>query len=98
LDSTDISTLGKDKTPASINDTEAYTKEQLAIEIQRFSTANAQLVNDKMETEKIKANLKVDKTRLFNEKNSLVAKREELRTEIAILNIVRPSNTPIYNH
>ena len=35
-------------------------------------------VTDKMETEKAKVNLEVDRARLLGEKNSLVAKREEL--------------------
>ena len=47
-----------------------------------------------MKTEKIKVNLKANKTRLFGEKNSLVVKREKLRTEIATLNIAGPSNAP----
>ncbi len=81
-----------------MNGIEAYTKEQLAAEIQRFSVANAQLINDKMETEKIKVNLEADKVRLFGEKNSLVAKREELWTEIATLNTTRPSNALVCSH
>jgi len=35
-------------------------------------------MTDKMKIEKIKANLKADRTQLFNEKNSLIAKKEEL--------------------
>ena len=42
---------------------------------------------DKIETEKAKVNLEADRTRLFNEKNSLVAKKEKLRAEIAALNV-----------
>jgi len=41
LDSTDMSTSSKDKTPTSMNDVEVYIKEQLAAEIQRLSTTNA---------------------------------------------------------
>ena len=81
-----------------MNDAEAYTKEQLAVEIQRLSATNAQLVNDKMKTEKIKVNLEADRTRLFGEKNSLVAKREELRAEITALNTAGPPNAPIRSH
>ncbi len=39
-----------------------------------------------METEKAKVNLEADRVRLFDEKNSLVVKREEFRTEIVTLN------------
>jgi len=48
-----------------------------------------------METKKVKVNLEIDKIRLFNEKNSLVAKREELRAEIAVLNA---TNILVRNH
>ncbi len=61
MDNTDISTLDKGKTPVSTNDIEAYTKEQLAVEIQRLTTTNVQLVTNKMETEKTKVNLEVDR-------------------------------------
>ncbi len=77
---------------------ESYIKEQLAAEIQRLSAANVQLVNDKMETEKIKVNLEVDRVRLFGEKNSLVVKREELRIEIAALNAAGSSNALVCSH
>jgi len=56
-----MSTSGKGKAPASVSGAKAFTKEQLAAEIQRLSAANAQLVNDKIETEKIKVNLEVDR-------------------------------------
>ena len=92
LDNTNISTLGKGKVPVSVNSVESYIKEQLAIEIQRFSAVNVQLVNDKMETEKIKVNLEVDRVRLFNEKNFLVTKREEFQIEIVTLNVVELFN------
>jgi len=81
-----------------MNNTEAYTKEQLAAEIQRLSTTNTQLMTDKIETEKIKANLKIDRSQLFSEKNSLIAKKKELRTEIVTLNTVGSFNTPVHNH
>ncbi len=97
LDNTDISTSDKGKTPASMNGTKSYTKEQLAVEIQRLLTANAQLINDKMEIEKIKVNLETDRMRLFDEKNSLVVKREKLRAEIATLNVAGSSNALIYS-
>ena len=50
---------------------------------------------NKMETEKTRVNLEVDRVRLFGEKNSLVVKREEFRVEIAVLYVVRPSNVPV---
>ncbi len=98
MDNTDISILGKGKAPASTNGVESYTKEQLAVEIQRLSTANVQLITDKMETEKIKVNLKVDRTRFFGKKNFLIVKKEELQTEIVVLNVVRLSNASIYSY
>ena len=88
MDNPDISISSKGKAPASVNDIETFTKEQLAIEIQRFSTANTQLITDKIKIKKIKANLKIDKAQLFGKKNSLVVKREELRTEIVALNAI----------
>ena len=48
-----------------------------------------------METEKAKVNLETDKVQLFGEKNSLIVKREELRTEIVVLNA---TNVLIYGH
>jgi len=81
-----------------VSGAKAFTKEQLAAEIQRLSAANAQLVTDKIETEKIKVNLEADKARLFSEKNSLIAKKKELRTEIAILNVAGPSNALVRGH
>ena len=70
--------ISKGKGPASTNGVEAYSKEQLAEEIRRLTTANAQLVNDKLGTEATNAKLEADRNRLINEKNILVAKREEL--------------------
>ena len=90
-----MSTLDKGKTPASTSGVEAYSKEILGDEIRRLTAANAQLVIDKTETEKARVNLEADKARLFGEENSLVAKREELRAEIAALNVV---NVPIRGH
>ncbi len=52
-------------------------------------------MTDKIEIEKIRINLKANKAQLLNKKNSLVAKKKELRTKIAILNIV---NVPVRNH
>ncbi len=95
LDSTDIFISNKGKTPISTNGIEAYNKEILGDKIRRLTIVNIQLMTDKMETEKIKVNLKTDKVRLFNEKNFLVIKREELRAEIAVLNTV---NALIRNH
>ena len=51
-----------------------------------------------METEKTKVNLETDRARLLDEKNSLVVKREEFRTEIAALNAAGPSNVLIRGH
>jgi len=92
LDSTDISTSGKGKTPASTSGVEAYSKEALSDKIRRLTTTNTQLVADKMETEKARVNLETDRARLLSEKNFLVAKREELRAEIATLNA---ANIPV---
>jgi len=55
-------------------------------------------MTDKIEAKKARVNLETDKTRLFNEKNSLVAKRKEFRTEIVILYTVRLFNALIYGH
>jgi len=95
LDSTDISTSGKGKTPASTNGVKTYSKEALGNKIRKLTAANAQLMTDKMETEKTKVNLEADRARLFDEKNSLVAKKEELQAEIATLNA---TNVPIRGH
>ena len=78
LDNTDIFTSDKDKTPASTNSIKVYIKEQLAIEIQRFITANAQPITNKIETEKTRVNLEANKVQLLKEKNSLITKRKEL--------------------
>jgi len=98
LDNTDISTSGKGKTPASTNDVKAYSKEILDDEIHRLTIANAQLVVDKIKTEKVKVNLKADRVRLLGKKNSLVVKKKEFRTEIIALNAARSSNVPIRRH
>ncbi len=95
LNSTDIFTLGKGKALASTNGVEAYSKETLGDEIRRLTTANAQLMTDKMKIEKARVNLEADRTRLLDEKNSLIAKKEELRAEIATLNV---ANVPIRGH
>ncbi len=95
LDNTDISISGKDKTFISTNDIETYTKEQLTVEIQRFTVANTQLITDKIKIERTKVNLEADKTQLLKEKNSLVVKREEFRVKIAAMNIARSFNVPI---
>ena len=98
MDSTDIFTSGKGKAPVSTNGVEAYNKEALGDEIRRLTVTNAQLVTDKIETEKVRVNLEADKARLFDEKNSLVVKREELRAEIATLNAAGLLNVPIHGH
>ena len=47
---------------------------------------------DKIEIEKTRINLKINKVRLLGEKNSLIVKRKELRIEIVILNVAGPFN------
>ena len=49
-------------------------------------------MTDKIETEKTKVNLEVNRAQLFNKKNSLIVKREKLWVEIATLNVAGPSN------
>ncbi len=95
LNNTNISILSKDKAPVSINGIETYNKEILGDEIRRLITVNVQLIADKIKTEKVKVNLKADRIRLFGKKNSLVAKRKELRIEIATLNAIGLSNVLI---
>ncbi len=98
LDNTDISTLNKGKAPVSISGVEAYSKEALGDKIRKLITTNVQLIVNKTETEKAKINLKTDKVRLFDKKNSLVVKKEEFRTEIATLYAAGLSNVLIRRH
>ncbi len=98
LDNTDISISDKGKAFVSTNGVEAYNKETLGDKICRLTVANVQLVVDKIETEKAKVNLEVNKVQLFDEKNSLIAKRKELRTEIAVLNVAGFSNVLARRH
>src|SRR6266566_9640377 len=63
-----MSTSGKSKASASTNGVEAYNKETLNDEIRRLTTANVQLIADKIEIEKAKVNLEADKTRLLDKK------------------------------
>ncbi len=77
MDNTDISTLSKGKAFVSTNNVEAYSKETLGNKIRRLTVANVQLIVDKVETEKVKANLETDRMQLFGEKNFLVVKKEE---------------------
>ncbi len=98
LDNTNISTLSKSKTPTSTNDVETYNKETLGDKIHRLTTANIQLMTNKIKTEKAKVNLKTNKIRLFGKKNSLVTKKEEFQTEIAVLHATRSSNVPVYRY
>jgi len=93
-----MSTLGKGKAPASTNSVEAYSKKILNDKIRKLTVANVQLIINKMETEKAKVNLETNKARLFGKKNSLVAKREELRIEIVILNTTRFLNVLVRGH
>ncbi len=92
LDNTDMFTLGKGKAPVSTNGVEAYSKEALGDEIRRLTIVNVQLMTDKMETEEIRVNLEADRMWLFDEKNSLVVKKEKLRAEIVVLNVTGLSN------
>ena len=92
LDSTDISILSKDKISISTNNIKIYNKKVLNDKICRLIIANVQLMIDKMEIEKAKINLEIDKVQLFDKKNSLVVKRKEFRTEIIVLNAARLSN------
>ncbi len=98
LNNTDISILNKGKTPASTNNVETYNKKILGDKIRKLITTNVQLMIDKIEIKKIRINLKTDKIRLLDKKNSLIVKKEKLRTEIVILNVARSSNVPIRNH
>ena len=90
--------LSKGKTLTSINGVEAYNKEVLNDEIRKLTIVNVQLIIDKMKIEKARVNLEADRIRLFGEKNSLVAKRKELRAEIAILNAAGPLNILVCGH
>ncbi len=95
MDNTDISTSGKGKTSASTNNVEAYNKETFGDEIRRLIITNVQLITNKIKTEKAKINLETNKTQLFDEKNSFIVKKKELRTEIIILNTTGSSNVPV---
>ncbi len=53
---------------------------------------------NKMETEKAKVNLEADRIQLLGEKNSLIVKKKELRTEIATLNVIGLFNIPVYRY
>ncbi len=55
-------------------------------------------MTNKIETEKTKVNLEVNRIQLFNKKNFLIGKRKELRTEIITLNIAGPPNILIRRH
>ncbi len=81
-----------------MNGIEAYSKKALDDEIRRLTTANVQLMINKIKIKKAKVNLETDRVRLLDKKNSLVIKREELRTEIVTLNVAGSSNAPIYSH
>ena len=93
-----MSISSKGKTPVSTSSVKAYSKEALGDEICRLIVVNVQLVADKMEIEKAKVNLEADRIRLFDKKNSLVVKREELRVEIVVLNAAGLSNVSIRSY
>ena len=88
-------TLDKGKALVSMSDVKVYNKKTLSDKIRRLIIVKIQLIIDKIETEKIKVNLKIDKIQLFGEKNSLVVKRKKLRIEIVILNATGPPNVLI---
>ncbi len=69
-------TLGKGKASVFTNGVETYNKETLGDEIRKLTTTNIQLMTDKIKTEKVRVNLEADKIQLFDEKNSLVAKKK----------------------
>ena len=71
-----MSTSSKGKTSVSINDIKTYNKEALGDKIRRLTTANIQLIIDKIETEKAKVNLKADRIQLFDKKNFLIVKKK----------------------
>jgi len=84
--------------PTSTSGVKVYSKEDLSDEIRRLTAANVQLVIDKIKIEKVKVNLETDRIQLFDKKNSLIAKREKLRAEIAALNVAGPSNILVCGH
>ncbi len=98
LDNIDISISSKGKIFIFTNGVEIYNKEILNDEICRLITTNVQLIVDKIKIEKAKVNLETDRIQLFDKKNSLVAKRKELRIEIATLNAAGFFNIPIRKH
>ena len=61
MDNTDISISSKGKTSIFISGVEVYSKKILGDKICRLTAANVQLVTDKMETEKVRVNLEVDR-------------------------------------
>jgi len=81
--------------PISTSGIKVYSKEALGDEIRRLIAINVQLVIDKIKAEKIRINLEADRAQLLDEKNSLVVKREKLRTEIVALNAAGLSNVLI---
>ncbi len=78
MNNTDISILSKGKALVSTSGIEVYIKEQLTIEIQRFTTTNVQLMIDKIKTERTKVNLEADRIRLLKKKELL--DRQKKRT------------------
>ena len=97
MDSIDISTSDKGKTPASTSGVEAYNKEAFGDEIRRLTQANAQLAQNKQNSDAARIAIEVDKNRLISEKNALVVKHEELQGEIAALqrNLLPPFAEPL---
>ncbi len=90
-----MSILGKGKALVFTNNVEIYSKEILSDKIYRLTIVNIQLMINKIETKKIRVNLETDRMQLFDEKNSLVVKRKELRAEIVILNVTGSFNVLI---
>ena len=93
-----MSTSGKGKVPISMNGVETYSKKALDNKICRLTAINAQLITNKIKIEKVRVNLKADRVRLFDKKNSLIVKREELQTKIATLNTAGLSNVLVRRH
>ncbi len=85
MDNINISTSGKGKTLALTNGIKAYNKEAFENEIHKLTQTNAQLTQNKQNSDTTKAAIEADKNRLISKKNALILKREELRKEIATL-------------
>jgi len=91
LNNNDISTSSKAKISTSTNDIKAFNKKALKEEIRRLTITNIQLINNKLNAEITKIKLEANKTKLINEKNILITKREKLQaklTEAVVISII----------